>query len=283
MYIKKINFVIYLALAAAVGFGLSFLLIGLGVESALSSGDISMASKHASPAMSAFQEKVTNDSTELNKARASLTVLTSLMAEFDELVSVAATASEGKDELASSLEQLLRIKQIASNARDNGVMALESLNAIAEGKKTSINYELASQNLSLAFLMVDRQVSIGKQYVCDVDAYLDGKDIAGYKDLASARDLWAGYCAREAILNKDGEELDYWSKKEYLLSSESGKYVISDPDISADNRIAMAGNLDRSLQYLNMASELSSSVDVNQMMQNVLPGAGTSQYSSRMN
>lgn len=259
MYIKKIYFVVCLILALAAGFGLCFLLRGVVAESGFSSGDMSKAadSRNAdvSPAMSAFREKVANDTTEFNKAVASLTMLTSLMDEFDELVSIASAASEGNDALASSIGQLLQIKKIASNARENGVMALESLNAMAEGRKSSINYELASQNLSLAFLMVDRQVSVGKQYVCDVDEYLSGKDVADYKDLASIRDLWAGYCAREAALNKDGKEIDYWSKKGNLLPSS-------------------ANTSDRSLQYLCMASELSSSVDVNQIMQNVLPGVG---------
>ena len=258
MYIKKINFVIYLILAAVVGFGLCFLLRGLATESGFLSGDISKAGKpgseSSSPAMSAFQEKIVNDTTEFNKAVESLTVLTSLMEEFNELVSITAAASEGKDELASSLEQLLKIKQIASNARDNGAMALESLNAIAEGKKSSINYELASQNLSLAFLMVDRQVNVGKQYVNDVDMFLRGKDVEEYHDLAYARDLWAGYCAREAAMNKDGKEMDYWSSKGNILPA--------------------SDKSDRPLQYLCMASELSSAVDVNQIMQNVLPVAG---------
>ena len=258
MYIKKINFVIYLILAAVVGFGSCFLVRGLVAEDGFLSGDISKADKSRmeslSPAMSAFQDKVVNDTTEFNKALESLTVLTSLMEEFDELVSITAAASEGKDELSSSVGQLLKIKQIACNARDNGAMALESLRAIAVGKKSSINYELASQNLSLAFLMVDRQVSVGKQYVDDVDLFLRGKNVEEYHDLAYARDLWAGYCARKAAMNNDGKEIDYWSGKGNIL-----------PASITDGR---------PLQYLCMASELSSSVDVNQMMQNVVPGVG---------
>lgn len=256
MYIKKRNFVIYLILAAVVGFGLCFLQRGLVVEDGFLNGDVSKAGKSRmeslSPAMSVFHDKVVNDTTEFNKAVESLTMLTSLMGEFDELVSITAAASEGKDELASSVGQMLKIKQIACNAMDNGAMALESLNAIAEGKKSSINYELASQNLSLAFLMVDRQVGVGKQYVNDVDLFLRGKDVDEYHDLAYARDLWVGYCAREAAMNNDGKEIDYWSSKGNILPA------------SITNG--------RPLQYLCMASELSSSMDVNQIMQNVLPG-----------
>ena len=259
MYIKKSYFIIYLVISAVVGFGLCFLLRGVVAESGFLSGDISKADSsrdaEVSPAMSAFKDRIANDTTEFNKALASLTMLTSLMDEFDKLVAIASSASEGKEEFVSSIEQMQRMKQIASNARDNGVMALQSLNSIAEGKTSSINYELASQNLTLAFLMVDRQVNVGKQYVCEVDEYLRGKEVTEYEDLASSRDQWAEYCAREAALNRDGSEIDYWKGKGRLLPSSSN-------------------NPDRSLQYLSMASELSSSVDVNQMMQNVLPGVG---------
>lgn len=259
MYIKKSYFIIYLVIAAVVGFGLCFLLRGVVAESGFLSGDISKADSsrdaEVSPAMSAFKDRIANDTTEFNKALASLTMLTSLMDEFDKLVAIASSAAEGKEEFVSSIEQMQRMKQIASNARDNGVMALQSLNSIAEGKTSSINYELASQNLTLAFLMVDRQVNVGKQYVCEVDDYLRGKKVTEYEDLASSRDLWAEYCAREAALNRDSNEIEYWKGKGRLLSSSSN-------------------NPDRSLQYLSMSSELSSSVDVNQMMQNVLPGVG---------
>lgn len=185
-------------------------------------GDIAKVSKFSrnvvSPTMSAFQEKITSDSDELKKATASLTVLTSRMTEFDELVNIAAAASEGNEELASSLKDLLSVKRLAANARTSGTQALEAINAIAEGKKSSVDYEQASQNLALAFMMVDRQVSVGKQYVCDVDAFLRGKNVEDYKDLALARDLWAGYCAGEAVLNSDKEELEYWRNQQNLLS-----------------------------------------------------------------
>ena len=302
MYIKKSHFILYLVLALVAGFGLSILFGRLKTQSGLVSGDISEAARFnnmvVSPEMSAFLEKITNDTTEFNKTMASLKVLTSRMAEFDELVSIAAIAAEGYGDLDSSLKHLSKIKQLASKAKDSGVMAVESLNEIAEGKKSSINYELASQNLSLAFLMVDRQVSAGKQFVCAVDKYLHGKDIAGYKDLALACDLWAGYCAGAAVMNKDEEELDYWSKRQNLLLAQSGTVAAEDiasgrlkdydfthlqDCISIDSfaglnlnesaRMLESGRLGGSLQYLSMKSELSSAVDVNQMMQNVLPRA----------
>ena len=218
-----------LALATVIGFlvggAAGFFFSGAEIAPNLAQGDISKVSKFnrnvVSPAMSAFQEKITSNPEELEKATVSLTVLTSRMTEFDELVKIAAAASEGKEELAASIENLQNVKQLASNARTSGNQALEALNAIAEGEKTSVDYEQASQNLALAFMMVDRQISVGKQYVCDVDAFLRGKDVEDYRELALARDLWAGYCAGEARLTNNDEELAYWSKQQSLLTSDS--------------------------------------------------------------
>lgn len=162
-----------------------------------------------------------NDPEELQKTTASLAILTSRMAEFNELVSIAALVSEGNEELASSLENLQKVKSLAENARTNGVEALDALNSIADGKKPATDYEQATQNLALTYMLVDRQICIGKQYVCDVDAFLRDKNVEDYKELALARDLWAGYCAGEAVLNGDSEELEYWNKQESLISSDA--------------------------------------------------------------
>ena len=216
-----------IALAAVIGFlvgGVAgFFFSGAEIAPDLVQGDISKVSKFSknvvSPTMSAFQEKITSNPEELEKATFSLTVLTSRMTEFDELVNIATSASEGKEELAASVKYLQRIKQLAANARTNGTQALEALNAIAEGKRSSVDYEQASQNLAIAYMMVDRQINVGKQYVCDVDAFLRGKNVEDYKELALARDLWAGYCAGEAVLTNNSEELAYWSKQQNLLTS----------------------------------------------------------------
>lgn len=221
----KTNF--KLALATIIGFAAGcaagFLFKNADTTAGAAKGDIAKVSKYSkevvSPAMSAFQEKITSSPEELEKATTSLTVLTSRMTEFDELVKLAVAASEGKEELAASVKELQTIRQLAANARANGTQALEALNDIAEGKQPSVNYEQASQNLALAFMMVDRQISVGKQYVCDVDAFLNGKDVEDYKELALARDLWAGYCAGQAVLTQNNEDLAYWSKQQSLLAS----------------------------------------------------------------
>lgn len=108
----KTNFKI--TLAAIIGFvagdsaGFFFQTVDTTEDSA--KGDIAKVSKFSknvvSPAMSAFQEKITSNPEELEKATTSLTVLTSRMTEFDELVNIATTVSEGNEELATSVRNL---------------------------------------------------------------------------------------------------------------------------------------------------------------------------------
>lgn len=215
-----------IAAAAVIGFvagcTAGFFFQSADVTAGSAKGDIAKVSKFSknvvSPEMSAFQEKITSSQEELDNATASLTVLTSRMTEFDELVSLATNVSEGIADLSSSVKDLQQVKQLASNARSNGMQALESLNAIANGNKTDIDYEQASQNLALAFMMVDRQINVGKQYVSDVDEFLTGKDVEDFSELAFARDLWADYCEGHAILTEDKDDIDYWHSQEALLS-----------------------------------------------------------------
>lgn len=229
-----------LTLAAILGFvtgGVAGILLQGAVTTADSAeGNITKVSKFRrnaeSPEMSAFQEMITSNPDELKKATVSLSILTSRMAEFDELVTLASIVSDGNEELASSLQNIRDAKRLASNAHDNGILALEALNAIAERKKSSIDYEQAAQNLSLAFMMVDRKLAVGKQYVCDVDSFLRGKNVEEYKDLAFVRDLWAGYCAGGAALNANKEEIAYWQKKQSLLSEDATTLSLTEVGIS---------------------------------------------------
>ena len=335
----KTNF--KLTLAAIIGFvaggsaGFFFQTADTTEDSA--KGDITKVAKFnrkvVNPTMSAFQERITSSPDEFNKASASLTVLTSRMAEFNELVDIAVMASEGYVELIPSVQELLDVKQLASNASANGIQALEALNAIQSGTKSDANYEQTSQNLTLAFMMVDRQINVGKQYVCDVDAFLRGKNIDEYGELAFARDLWAAYCAGEAVLTGDDEELAYWSKQQNLLTSgtsslaqtqtfekinfgtlqqcleidhaiglvtdafkvisateqvekitlaanEAQRFILNDEQTirtigAIDETRPLFSNLEGIEKMLEMTPDITSTLDANQMMRNILP-IGTS-------
>lgn len=199
--------------------------IGFPTTSGNGSGNISKVSKYnkvkISPAMSAFQEKIKNDSVEMSKAAVSLTLLTSRMEEFTLLVDMAVDATAGIAELELPVARLVDIRHTSRNAAEAGRNAIQSFNDLISDKpgQMASQYEQNSQNLSLAYLMTDRQIRYGKEFVIAVDQYLEGRNIDEFQDLAFTRDLWAKYCSGSAIINNDRLEQEYWTSKNYLLDA----------------------------------------------------------------
>ena len=185
-------------------------------------GDISKVNKYSksvvSEDMSAFQEKILNDPSELKKTAASLAVLYNRMDEFDKLVDIAVASSANIEEIERSVTKLQVVQKLAENTKIAAEKAVTEFDAMVGGEKKGNGYEQASQNLSLAYLMVNRQVNVGKEYVSDVDAFLRGKSIEENAALALSRDLWVGYCAGEAVLDNDSEEIAYWKDKKVLVT-----------------------------------------------------------------
>lgn len=222
---SKIAFGVLMGLV--VGMVIGICIPDVNVSEGMGKGDIAKVSKYnksmVSPAVSAFQEKMLNNPEELQKTAASLAVLNMRMDEFDKLVDIAVEAASSNDDLVESVEKLMNIKKLSLNAKNAGEEAVRSFSSVIDGenKGSANDYEQASQNLALAYMLVDRQTNVGKQFVTDVDTFLKGKDIDEYYALAVARDLWAGYCAGEAVLNNDKEELAYWQKKSDLISGEA--------------------------------------------------------------
>lgn len=224
----KTNVKIIIAVAAGfiAGCAAGMFLPGLETSANSGKGDIAKVSKFnrsvVGGGVSAVEEELKNSPEQLAKTKATLDILTSRMAEFDELVDIAVAAGEGNEDIASSLNDLKKVQRLAQNARLSGEQASSALEAVCNGEKSDIDYEQASQNLTVAFLLVDRQVSVGKQFVCEVDSYLKNKNIDENLDLAFARDLWANYCCVEAAINDDKSELAFWGKQSNLVNDVKG-------------------------------------------------------------
>lgn len=222
----NVKIIVSAAVALLAGYFIGALAGFPSVDSNSGKGDISKVSKFrmttVSPQMNALQEKIMNDPQELKKAAISLTCLTARMTEFAGLVDIAVDAASGKSGLEKSLASLQSMKNLSENAAQAGQDVLTVFDQMTSGKgaKNASAYEQASQNLSIAYLMVDRQLKVAKDFVAEVDAYLDGKSLEDNGKLALARDLWVDYCAGNAILNGDKSSLAYWNNQGNVLSSE---------------------------------------------------------------
>ena len=96
-------------------------------------GDISKVNKYSksvvSEDMSAFQEKILNDPSELKKTAASLAVLYSRMDEFDKLVDIAVASSANIEEIERSVNKLQLVQKLAENTK----IAAEKAGIMKEG------------------------------------------------------------------------------------------------------------------------------------------------------
>jgi len=201
-------------------------LIGYPISNgALVSGDIAKVSKYhrtsVNPEISAFQERIQHDTAAMKSTLLSLAYLTNKMEQFSQLVTISTAASENISELNESLETLNKVKTISDNACDAGTAAINSFARLASPTPVTDNeYERNSQDFTVAYLLVERQIKVAKDYVMAVDAFLQGKNAEDYMALSAAHDLWARYCTEDAKLNDDDDELAYWSSKSNLLSTE---------------------------------------------------------------
>ena len=188
-------------------------------------GDIAKVSKFrmakVSSQKSALEEKLLSDTLELRKTAFSLLFLTSRMDEFSDLVELSEKAAGGNETLHPSLTRLSNMKELSQNAYNAGVEAAEVLGQLAGGAKIDGGVvDQATENLTLAYLMVDRQLSAAKYFIAEVDSYLKGKSVAANAELAEARDKWVVYCATDAALNADELEMAQWQDVTLLSAKE---------------------------------------------------------------
>jgi hypothetical protein len=199
-------------------------------------GDVSQvgsSSKNLSSAVKEYQEKIMSSEEEFNKASASLSLISSRINEFNELVNVAIEASQGKQELEEPVQELKTVQGLSENAKIAGQNAVKAFESLSKGSRSpeAGSYETAAQNITIAYLMIDRQVNVGKHYVTAVDEYLKDKDENDEMDLAIARDLWANYCASSALLNNDSDETAFWEKQGAILQDDVINKNLSSNDL----------------------------------------------------
>lgn len=210
-------------IALLVGYVLGAVLGVPPTSSELGSGNVAKVSKFqkntVNPELNAWQERLLADSTELGRTASSLLVLTSRMGEFDQLAGMSLSAADGISELEGAVSSLKAAAQMAANAKKAGQTAMESFDALISGTKTDAPaYDKAQNDMTLAFLMLERQVNSGKLFVEQTDAYLAKAGKKGNEALAAVRDLWQDYCALDAVMNSNNSDVEYWSKTEKALT-----------------------------------------------------------------
>lgn len=213
MYLKNTNFAIYLSLAAVVGFGVCFLCFGQSAQDSLLSGDISKASRYNNvkedPEFSVIEEKLKSDAEFRKNTEEALKILSHRVKSLSELTDCTVEACKDIPEFSEIVKKMTSLNAKAYNTGLALDMATEGLGKLADGK-TAPEYEQASNNAFVGFQKVENQLETGKAFVETATKYLENNDNKKIADLVA---VWSVYCAQDACMNAQKENVAYWSNK----------------------------------------------------------------------
>ena len=216
MYVKKSNFVIYLALALVVGFGTSFLFGSMNVESDQLSGDISKATRYNNvkedPEASALEEKIQNDTAFLHLTKNAYALLENRVENLENLTARTLEVCAGIPELESAIAPVKSLNAKAANTMNSINKAVSGVEKLAEGKKAP-EYEQVSNNVFVGFKKIENQLAIGKAFVENATSYINGKSEEESASVAKLIAEWSVYCMQDAVLNNSKSEMEFWGEK----------------------------------------------------------------------
>ena len=201
MYVKNSNFVIFLTLAAVVGFGLCLLIGGLGTQSELAEGNVAKAARYNNqkedPIMTVVEEKLLNDEEFLNSTKGAMSLLQNRMTVLSGLSEETIAACEGIKEFESLMDEMKAINARAINAATAMENAGKGLDLLAEGKKAP-EYEMYSNMAFIGLGKVESQIDLGWRFCETADSFLEGKDIEEHRHIAELAAVWDVFCQENA-------------------------------------------------------------------------------------
>ena len=208
MYVKKSNFVIFLALAIVVGFGVGILINGLGPNAWPPEGSIAKAARYNNqkedPMMTVIEERLMNDEEFLDDTRSTMSFLQNRMAVLSGLAEETIAACEGLPEFEPLMDEMRSINARSYNTASAMENAGKSLDKIAEGKKAP-EYEMYSNQAYIGFCKVGNQMELGRKFCQTAADFLEGKDEEEYPLIAYLATVWEMYCMQDEQMFADRE------------------------------------------------------------------------------
>ena len=208
MYVKNSNFVVFLTLAAVVGFGLSFLLGGTSVQSGLLGGDISKANRYSNqkedPSFTVVEERLRNDGEFLDRTKGAIGFLQNRMIVLSELTERTIEACAGIPEFQPLMAELQSMNARAFNTAAALSDANDGLDKVVAGKNAP-EYELYSNQAYIGVSKVESQMGLGKRFCRIATSFLEGKDEGQYQKIAELLAVWEVYCLQDSQMFADGD------------------------------------------------------------------------------
>lgn len=211
MYVKKIIVVIACILLLAGGFMAGAMIGYPEVDSEQLKGDITKAKSFKdidNTEIEAAKELLASDTTYQNQMAISAMIISSRIAEMDSMVLATVKATEGIKELEDLNKAMVVMSKRTANARNTYNAFLAEADKVVKGEK-SAGYEQASNNAMVAYTMLENSLNDGPQIVGLLMQYLEKNNDA---ELSKVTGQWMYYCASDAVLGGDKEDIAYWKK-----------------------------------------------------------------------
>ncbi len=211
MYVKNSNFIIYMGLAAVVGFVVSLFAGNLGVEQGLTGGDISKASRYTNqkedPAFTVIEEKLRSDEEFFNNTKGAMSFLQNRMEVLSELSEETMAVCDGISEFEPLMEELKSLGAKSFNTASAMENAGRCLDKIADGKNAP-EYEVYSNMAYIGLGKVEAGMNFGRKFIGAVRDFFIRKPVGEYQKLTDLASIWAVYCTEDAYLNSSEEDLE---------------------------------------------------------------------------
>lgn len=220
MFIKKVNFLVCLALALVCGFGLSFL-VGANVDEGMTSGDISKANLYnkqmPDPESSVIEELLRNDPDYLMATQSDLSIIKERVMILDELTKKTLKSCTKLPEFEDLMLTVSSLQAKAYNTNLAVDAANKGLEEILNGK-SSPEYEVSSNNAYLGFEKIGNQLAIGQAILEATARYSENNEGETADSLATLAADWMVYCYDNAAVNGLDDKLA--SLEELMNSSD---------------------------------------------------------------
>ena len=216
LFIKRFNFIVYLTVALAVGFGFGYLVKSKGLQDDLLTADISKTSLYSNqksdPAVDIIEEKLKNDTAFLNDTQCAISVLKERMSILNDLTAKTIGICSGIPEFEDMEITFTSLQSKAYNTDIAIENAKSGLKKVASGKKAP-EYEIASNNMYIGYQKIQNQLAVGKTFVDIAKTYVENNEGETADKISRLIAEWSLYCAQDAALNRSDEELAYWEVK----------------------------------------------------------------------
>lgn len=237
-----------------------------GVDSPLLSGDIGKVSKYSKQVAEdakAFQERLENDPEFCEATIGAVSVMDARINKFKDLTDSTQIVASNIPELKECMAEMAELNEFAVGAKFQADSTLASLAALLDGKKgAAYQYEQMAQNAVIAYMMLDKQDDVVRDFVSQIDRYVANKSADEVKDLVNLRNKWVVFSATSAAINDSKSDFAYWSEKGIVdLSSALGSQVVVNacPILSNEQFIMgyckTMGNQDNPLLNDNFAND----------------------------